>query len=324
MDRTQPTQSQTVLPSVTAKKIARDVRRAYSLVIAYLGELEGAGWIRRRQRRHAPSQIELIAPPPDLSKFISSKFKVQSSKFRVQSSAMHSFPLSTNKDKYLHAAAANLNSELSGNELSEPSTQPDAQDGIGLDVETIAVSFEVAAQFHQRLTALLAEFGINGRRRNDLAQSIVELVRDHFSEERAAKILDDVRKGLEHARKKEAAGLADNAAMVGAAILEDYVYNGGQLVLFPIPGVDKKAKPRRTNARGFRRQQVEYTDEQREQAQEEARTQNAKVNADPAQLRVRLADYQSRLQRARDDKSRTYWQGMVEHTDRLLRELETQ
>lgn len=300
MNRSQPSQTDchvgaALLPSVTAKKLSRDVCRAYSLVVRYLRELEEAGWIRRRQRRHAPSQIELVINPQ------SSEFKVQSSEFRVQSSAMHSFPLSTSNPKYMHAAAAeNLNSELSEN----------APGAVVLDSEQIAVSFELAAQFHQRLTGLLAEFGINGRRRETLAQAISELVRDHFDPARAEKVLDDVRKGLEHAKKKQEAGKADNAATVGAAILEDYVLSGGQLVLFPIAPANgsgagfTKRRPGRPN----RRPQVQYTDEQRADAEAKAVVANAR-RADPLDvptITAKLARYRDMLARANTDNQRRY------------------
>lgn len=272
---TQPTHS-TVLSSVTAKNLSRDVHRAYSLVIQYLRELEQAGWITRQQRRHQPSQIQLVNPQ-------SSEFKVQSSEFRVQSSAMHSFPLSTNKSKYMHAAAE-MNFELSGNELSENANASDAP-AMVVNTEQIALTFEVAADFHKRLLGLLAEFNINGRRREQLAQAIIKLVENHFDPARIDKVLADVRAGLEHAKKKQEVGQADNAATVGAAILEDYIATGGQLVLFPIQqpkpqgapqtATPAQAKGARGNGRTYQRQQVVYTDEMRAAAREKAKAQLA-------------------------------------------------
>jgi len=160
-----------------------------------------------------------------------------------------------------------------------------------------SVNFEPLAEFRQRLMNLLAEFNINGVRRTRVCDAICALVISHFGVDRAEECLVEVRRGLEHAKARETAGLAKSAALVGAAILEDYAETG-QMHLFPIPssagsagsavkdGANKPAgaaERRSRNGRTYRHGQVIFTDEQRQQAEAEAKQRLAAREAREAQ-----------------------------------------
>jgi len=277
----------------TARELASRTCTAYSYVVTFLRELEAAGWIERQQAKHGPTEFRFlqhavavapshgeplpVAPAPEqgmqtqeptapdplaVVEVQSSEFRVQSSKFRVQSSnGKASEEVRTGKDSYA-AAASNLN-------------------------------FELLADFRNRLTQLLAEFDINGRKRTSLVEAITALVARQFGLEKAQDVLAEVRRGLEHAKAKQAAGLVQSAAAVGTVILADYAETG-QMHLFPIPssagsagsaakdGANKPAgaaERRSRNGRTYRHGQVIFTDEQRQQAEAEAKQRLAARNA---------------------------------------------
>lgn len=90
------------------------------------------------------------------------------------------------------------------------------------------------AAFRGRLSKLLWEFGIVGRKREVLADSICALVKDCLSADRLQQVLADCRAQLEHARLRQQRGLVANASAVGIIMLQDYARTG-QMSLFAIP-----------------------------------------------------------------------------------------
>lgn len=145
------------------------------------------------------------------------------------------------------------------------------------------LNFELLADFRRRLLALLAEFNINGRKRQELCDAITALVIKHFDADQSEKVLAEVRRGLETTKARAAAGLVRSVPGVGIKILEEYAETG-QMVLFEMPAEvtpeaaernrqaerEKMRQLERTGAK-FRRPQASYTDEERQRKQEEAR-----------------------------------------------------
>lgn len=273
---------------------------AYPLVVKYLNELEDAGWLTRRRQKYGPTEIhmrapELVAPaqgdaeqqepvapaaangwveptgpnePTELSE--PSQESSESSNRESSQSSQSSFE-KVHKVHEVHASA------------SEVRTSTENQMQACMHAANVnSVNFEPLAEFRQRLMNLLAEFNINGVRRTRVCDAICALVISHFGVDRAEECLVEVRRGLEHAKARETAGLAKSAALVGAAILEDYAETG-QMHLFPIPSSAAQAgKPtaaQRGKSSRTRLGQVEYTDERRAAAEEEARQKLAARNA---------------------------------------------
>lgn len=272
---------------------------AYPLVVKYLNELEDAGWLTRRRQKYGPTEIhmrapELVAPaqgdaeqqepvaPAAANGSVEPSEPNEPGELNRESSqSSESSESSFEKVHKVHEVHASA---------SEVRTSTENQMQASMHAANLNfVNFEPLAEFRQRLMNLLAEFNINGVRRTRVCDAICALVISHFGVDRAEECLAEVRRGLEHAKARETAGLAKSAALVGAAILEDYAETG-QMHLFPIPAVSagapsKTAAQRGKNGRTFRREGTTYTDERRAAAEEEAR-QRLAARAEQAAQKV--------------------------------------
>lgn len=135
--------------------------------------------------------------------------------------------------------------------------------------------------------ALLFEFGIAGRKRDQVCSHIVALAAKSFSAERAEEILAEMRRAQERTKARKD---VYNVPGLVVKILEEYAETG-QMVLFELPpeapavSADDAAKKRaererkqaeRQQAQGknFRYPQAVFTDEDRRRSEEEARKRN--------------------------------------------------
>ena len=216
------------------------------------------------------SKVKTFTVPPV------SEFRVQSSEFIGNAFS----DVRTKKENIKHAcmhahAAKNLNSELSRNSEAEPT---DGIEGADQVAPADQATFEALADFRQKLLGLLAEYNINGKRRREICDAICALVARQFGLDRAHECLAEVKRGLEHARAKHAAGIARSAELVGAAILEDFA-ESGQLHLFAIPARPVRPVARQSNTGKYRREQATFSEEDRRLDEEAARQRLAAKRA---------------------------------------------